>query len=110
MLRDDDLNETDRRALDLLAEGRVTPPYVAERLDKSREYASERLIRLREHGHVRRVAPGLYELVDDPRADAGTGTLPEAVADLEAAFERGDWGELEAAIGRLKDVTGVDDE
>ncbi|MEZ3163257.1 hypothetical protein [Halorubrum miltondacostae] len=35
----------------------------------SRTYASERLKRLVEHNHVEKIAPGLYELVDDPRDD-----------------------------------------
>ena len=63
----DDLNETDDHILQLLGEGRVTPTFVAEQLDISREYASGRLTRLREHGHVEKIAPGLYELVNDPR-------------------------------------------
>jgi len=61
------LNDTDTRILDELHEGRVTPSYLAERLDKSRPYVSERLKRLVEHDHVDRIAGGLYELVEDPR-------------------------------------------
>lgn len=68
MLTRDDLNDTDGRVLDVLHEGRVTPQYVADQLDVSRTYASERLKRLVEHGHVNRLASGLYELADDPRA------------------------------------------
>lgn len=67
MLSDDDLNSTDRRVLSVLDEGRVTPQYVADELDVSRTYASERLKRLLEHAHVDKIAPGLYELVNDPR-------------------------------------------
>ena len=74
MLIDDDLNSTDRRVLSVLDEGRVTPQYVAGQLDVSRTYASERLKRLLEHAHVSKIAPGLYELVDDPRdADQKSG-------------------------------------
>ncbi len=90
VLSNDDLNDTDRSILGLLREGRVTPPYVADELDKSREYASERLIRMLEHGHAERVAPGLYELVDDPRDDveppADPADLQERIADLEASL------------------------
>ena len=68
VLTDDKLNATDDRVLDLVSKGRVTPQYVAEQLDVSRTYASERLKRFVEHGHIDRVAPGLYELVDDPRS------------------------------------------
>lgn len=67
MLTTEDLNQTDDRVLDVLRKGRVTPQFVADELDVSRPYASERLKRFVEHGHVRKLAPGLYELVDDPR-------------------------------------------
>lgn len=67
VLAEEDLNQTDDRVLDVLREGRVTPQYVANELDVSRPYASERLKRFLEHGHVKKLAPGLYELVDDPR-------------------------------------------
>lgn len=66
MLTADDINETDERVLEVLREGRVTPQYVADEIDISRTYASERLTRLKEHRHVEKIAPGLYELVDDP--------------------------------------------
>lgn len=67
VLTPEDLNDTDERLLDLLEEGRVTPQYVADQIDISRTYASERLKRLVEHRYVERPAPGLYELVEDPR-------------------------------------------
>lgn len=67
MLTVEDLNDTDTDVLDVLSSGRVTPQYVANELGISRTYASERLKRLTEHAHVEKVAPGLYELVDDPR-------------------------------------------
>jgi len=70
MLTRDDLNDTDGRVLDVLREGRVTPQYVADQLDVSRTYASERLKRLVEHDHVKKLASGLYELNSDPRADS----------------------------------------
>ncbi len=69
VLTPEDLNETDKRVLDVLQDGRVTPQYVASQLDISRTYASERLKRLVEHGHVKRPAAGLYELVSDPREE-----------------------------------------
>ncbi|NHN49983.1 winged helix-turn-helix domain-containing protein [Halostella sp. JP-L12] len=68
-LEPDQLNKTDRRLLELLREGRVTPQYVAGELDISRPYASERLTRFMEHEAVEKIAPGLYELVDDPEED-----------------------------------------
>lgn len=66
-LSPEQLNETDERVLAALHTGRVTPQYLATELGVSRPYASERLKRLVEHGHVERLASGLYELVDDPR-------------------------------------------
>lgn len=65
----DHLREVDRELLNALTEGRVTPTYAAEAVDVSREYASDRLKRLTEHNHVEKVAPGLYELAEDPRDD-----------------------------------------
>lgn len=67
VLDPDDLNDTDTALLDVLHDGRVTPTYAADKLDVSREYASDRLKRLTEHNCVEKVAPGLYELVEDPR-------------------------------------------
>lgn len=67
MLSPDQLTPTDEEILDLLQEGRVTAPYVAEKLDKSLEYVRSRLVRFMEHEHVIRVHEGLYELVSDPR-------------------------------------------
>lgn len=66
-LEPDDLNETDEAILDELVEGRVTPQYIADQLDISRPYASEKLKRFVEHGHVEKLASGLYELKEDPR-------------------------------------------
>jgi len=63
----DHLNEVDVELLDVLIVGRVTPTFAAEEISVSREYASERLKRLLEHGHVQKLAAGLYELVNDPR-------------------------------------------
>ena len=66
-LRPENINETDEAILDELAQGRVTPQYVADQLDISRPYASEKLKRFLEHNHVKRLASGLYELESDPR-------------------------------------------
>lgn len=91
VLTPDDLNSTDGRILDVLSDGRVTPQYVAEELDVSRTYASERLKRLVEHGHVARPAGGLYELVDDPRPGEGDDTdEPDLRARLQDALEARD--------------------
>jgi DNA-binding MarR family transcriptional regulator len=68
-LQPDDLNKTDIAILEELGEGRVTPQFVADRLDISRPYASEKLKRFVEHGHVEKLAAGLYELKNDPREE-----------------------------------------
>ena len=102
VLNNDSLNDTDREILELLREGRVTPPYVSDRLDKSREYASERLIRLNEHGHTVRPAPGLYELVDDPLGELEDET-DERVAELEDEISR-----LREQLADARNGAGVD--
>lgn len=68
-LTDEDLSETDRRVLGVVARERVTPQYLAGELDISRQYASDRLKRFVEHGVVTKPAPALYEFVpeNDPR-------------------------------------------
>lgn len=66
MLQPDQLTPTDEAILEMLRDGRVTAPFVAEEQEKSLEYVRSRLVRLMEHGHVERVHDGLYELTDDP--------------------------------------------
>ncbi len=93
-IQPEDLNDADTEILGVLAEGRATPQLIREELadrgrDVTRQYISQRLKRLREHGHVvNRQTTGVYELVDDPRAGSTVGV----VAALEAeARER--WGD-----------------
>jgi DNA-binding MarR family transcriptional regulator len=69
-MEDIDLNPTDHAILDMLQEGRCSPAYIAEEQDYSRQNITNRLRRLVEHGHVQKLHPGLYELVQDPREDA----------------------------------------
>jgi hypothetical protein len=66
-LSPEDLTDTDKKILEQLQEGRVTPQYLVSQLEISRTYASDKLRRLLEHGHVERLASGLYEIKDDPR-------------------------------------------
>jgi uncharacterized membrane protein len=61
------LNPTDRAILDLLNNGRCTPSYIAQETEYSRGNIQNRLLRLVEHGYVRQIGGGLYELVEDPR-------------------------------------------
>lgn len=61
------LNDADEAILRHLREGRATAAFLAQRTDWKREYLTQRLIRLEEHGIVRNLEDvGLYELVDDP--------------------------------------------
>ncbi len=67
MLDEDDLGPADEALLDMLNEGRVTAPYVADETGYSLQYVRDRLGRLVEHGNAKKVYEGLYELVEDPR-------------------------------------------
>lgn len=64
-----DLSPTDRAILEMLREGRCTPAYIAAEQSYSRQHVRNRLQRLTEHGHVRRLHKGLYELTDDPKPE-----------------------------------------
>nr|WP_081461385.1 hypothetical protein [Halalkalicoccus jeotgali] len=68
MLSDDDLGPADEALLDMLSEGRVTAPYAADETGYSLQYVRDRLGRLVEHGNVRKLYEGLYELAEDPRS------------------------------------------
>jgi DNA-binding IclR family transcriptional regulator len=61
------LNPTDQAILELLDGGRCTPSYIAQATDYSRGNIQNRLLRLVEHGYVKQLGGGLYELIEDPR-------------------------------------------
>lgn len=65
-MEDISLNPTDKAILEKLREGRGSPTYLAQETGYSRQNVTNRLGRLSEHGHVEKLAPGLYELVEDP--------------------------------------------
>jgi DeoR/GlpR family transcriptional regulator of sugar metabolism len=73
MLTKDDLGPADEAILEMLQDGRVTAPYVAEETGYSLQYVRDRLSRLVEHGNARKVYEGLYELVEDPRTKSTAG-------------------------------------
>jgi DNA-binding IclR family transcriptional regulator len=60
------LNPTDEVILEMLREGRCTPSYIADEHGYSRQNVTNRLSRFVEHGYVRKVHTGLYELRKDP--------------------------------------------
>ena len=66
------MNPTDHDVLDMLNEGRCTPSYIADESGYSRQNITNRLKRLEEHGVVKKVHTGLYQLVNDPRDEEGT--------------------------------------
>jgi aminopeptidase-like protein len=69
MLDADDLSPADRELLDMLRDGRVTAPFVADETGYSLQYVRDRLGRMVEHGNAVKVYDGLYELVNDPQEE-----------------------------------------
>jgi DNA-binding HxlR family transcriptional regulator len=66
-MADIELNEADRAIVAELRDGRVTAAFLAHRIDWSREYLTQRLLRLEEHDIVTNLeSVGLYELVEKP--------------------------------------------
>jgi len=65
-LDETELNETDAGIIRLLGDGRASPRLLASKLDRQQPYISQRIKRLVEHGHVRRIDRGLYELKNPP--------------------------------------------
>lgn len=61
-----DLNDADRGIIDSLREGRNVPANLADDLGYSRQYIQNRITRLREHGIVKNIGRGVYELAEDP--------------------------------------------
>jgi hypothetical protein len=87
MLEENDLGPADEALLNMLREGRVTAPFAAEETGYSLQYVRDRLGRLVEHGNAQKVYEGLYELVDDPRANPEqhfekTGSVTDNEPDL----------------------------
>ena len=66
-----DRKEIDNKILDELHGGRNVPSNLADELDVSRQYISQRLKLLEAADHVENIGRGVYELVDDPRRSEG---------------------------------------
>jgi len=62
---EDEFTETELGILDMLAEGRCTPAYIAAELDVSQEYVRDRLSDLKRLGLVEQVHRGLYQLSEE---------------------------------------------
>jgi len=72
-LTEDELNEIDKKILDVLIDGRATPTLVKHVLEDtgtevSRQYINQRMKRLAEHNNIKNVFDtGVYEIMTDPR-------------------------------------------
>lgn len=62
------LNDTDEKIIEKLREGRNLPSNIAAEMDVTRQYVSDRMSRLREHGIVRNIGNGVYELTEEGSA------------------------------------------
>lgn len=63
-----ELNEADRAILSHLRKGRVTAAYLERKTEWSRNYITQRLRRLEEHGLTENLEKvGLYELTEDSK-------------------------------------------
>ena len=58
----DDLRDVDWQIIEILREGRNNAPNIAEQLDYSRQYISERLGYLKSGNVVEPIGHGIYEL------------------------------------------------
>jgi len=66
---EEQFTDTELGIVDMLAEGRCTPAYIAEELDVSQEYVRTRLKELVRLGLIEKVHRGLYELNEDAETD-----------------------------------------
>ncbi|MFW6382428.1 MAG: hypothetical protein ACOCZD_00125 [Haloferacaceae archaeon] len=72
-LSEGDLNDLDKKILDVLSDGRATPTLVKRLLERdstdvSRQYINRRMKRLSEHDHIENLLDtGVYEMLEDPR-------------------------------------------
>lgn len=67
-----ELNGADEMILDALHEGRNSAANIADQTEYSRQYLTQRLIRLHEHRIVENIGNGIYELRRDPRTNERT--------------------------------------
>lgn len=65
-----ELKPVDEQILDVLHEGRNVPSNIADEIDVSRQWATQRLQQMESADYVRNVGRGVYELVEDPRGES----------------------------------------
>lgn len=101
-----ELNDADRRILELLSEGRNLPQNLADDLDYSRQYVQNRLQMLKAADYVTNRGGGLYEITDDGRDEVGADDVEASLrARLQNALE--DRDDAQARADRLR--TELDD-
>ena len=61
------LDDRDREALGVLAEGRANPMLIREETGLDKGAVNTVLVKLTRDGLAKRVVPGLYEITDDGR-------------------------------------------
>lgn len=66
---EDEFTDTELEIVDMLADGRCTPAYLAEELGISQEYTRSRLGELKRLGLVEQVHRGLYALAEENNDD-----------------------------------------
>jgi len=100
-LEPDQLNPTDESILDELQSGRCTPAHIADKHGYSSGNIRNRMTRLAEHGHVKGIGGGLYELADDPRGGREKDDEAALRAKLQDALESRD--DAQARADRLEE-------
>lgn len=69
-LTPDELKPADRAILKMLRDGRANAPYIADETGYATGTVRNHLRKLREEGHVRKLAGSLHELANDPEPPA----------------------------------------
>ena len=106
-------DERDREVLRVLADGRANPKLIRDETGIEKGDLNTVLVRLGRSGYVRQVTRGPDEITDDGReeigateADVDVAAVRSALADIEAATERGDGDAVMGAVERAKGAIG----
>ncbi|WP_458207353.1 hypothetical protein [Haladaptatus sp. NG-SE-30] len=97
---ENDLTPAETGVLNLLAEGRCTPAYVAGELAVQSDTARATLDRLRRYGVVEKPYRGLYELQLDERADDAGRRETETLL-VDVPFEDDEFSPVERGVLNL---------
>lgn len=103
----DDLTDDDEAVLGVLRdEWRANPYLIRQETGLGKGEVNTALNRLARAGRVRQVTRGLYEVTDGGRRPVDSERVSAAIADIEAAAERGDGAALEDALRRAREAIG----